>query len=246
MSNQAVVHSDGFAGAPSRWRINKHEDRLPMCAKIIADLNPSSLLDIGAGDGLFLDRLSSATRSLEELAGIELNEDAVQVMRNKGYNAHACSASAEYPFEDAHFDLVFAGEVVEHVFDPDAMLRECRRVLTRSGTLVITTPNLLAWHNRILMLLGVTPFFVEHSYVETYGPMYSLLKRPSVPVGHLRIYNLTPLRALLQRNGFEIKKVQGFAFLPIPGLFAIDRAISRVRPALASGFVVTASPMPTA
>ncbi len=43
MSNQAV-HSDGFSGAPSRWRINKHEDRLPLCAKIITGLNPSSLL----------------------------------------------------------------------------------------------------------------------------------------------------------------------------------------------------------
>ena len=246
MSDQAVVHSDGFAGAPSRWRVNKYEDRLPMCAKMITALNPSSLLDIGAGDGLFLDRLSSTAPSIEELAGIELNEDAVRVMRSKGYNAHAGSASAVYPFDSARFDVVFAGEVIEHVFDPDAMLRECRRVLTRSGTLVITTPNLLAWHNRILMLLGVTPFFVEHSYVETYGPMYSLLKRPSVPVGHLRIYNLTPLKALLQRNGFEIKKVRGFAFLPVPGLFAIDRGISRGRPALASGFVVTASPAPAA
>ena len=56
------------------------------------------------------------------------------------------------------------------------------------------------------MMLGVTPFFVEHSYVETYGPKCSLLRRASVPVGHLRIYNLTPLKALLRRNGFEVKK----------------------------------------
>ena len=243
MNDQSAVLSDGFAGAPSRWRTSKYEDRLPICGRIIRALDPSRLLDVGAGDGLFLDSLASASRGQVGLAGIELNEAAVQTMRAKGYDAHVCSASAAYPFDDAHFDVVFAGEVIEHVFDPDAMLRECRRVLAKSGALVITTPNLLAWHNRILMLLGVTPFFVEHSYVETYGPKYSLLKRASVPVGHLRIYNLTPLKALLERNGFKVRKVRGFAFLPVPGLFAIDKAISRGRPALASGFVVTATPV---
>jgi 2-polyprenyl-3-methyl-5-hydroxy-6-metoxy-1,4-benzoquinol methylase len=242
LDDRVAVRGDGFAGAPSRWRTNKYEDRLPMCVKIIIASNPSRVLDIGAGDGLVLDWLSNETQNRVECTGIELNEDAVQLMRDKGHTAHVCSASAKYPFDDEQFDVVFAGEVIEHVFDPDAMLRECHRVLTPSGTLVITTPNLLAWHNRLLMLLGVTPFFVEHSYLETYGPKYSLLRRASVPVGHLRIYNLTPFKALLRRNGFKIEKVRGFAYLPIPGLFMMDKAISRSRPALASGFVVTASP----
>jgi 2-polyprenyl-3-methyl-5-hydroxy-6-metoxy-1,4-benzoquinol methylase len=212
-----------------------------MCIEIITAFNPARVLDIGAGDGLVLDRLSDAAQNRVELTGIELNPAAVQRMREKGHNAYECSASSEYPFDNGHFDVVFAGEVIEHVFDPDAMLRECRRVLMPGGTLVITTPNLLAWYNRLLMLLGVTPFFVEHSYVETYGPKYSLLRRSSVPVGHLRIYNLTPLKALLNRNGFQVNTVQGHAFLPIPGLFALDKAISKTRTALASGFVVTAS-----
>jgi len=78
--------------------------------------------------------------------------------------------------------------------------------------------------------------------VQTYGPMYSILRRASVPVGHLRIYNLTPLKALLNRNGFEVNTTNGYAFLPIPGLFTLDKSISRTRSALASGFIVTASP----
>lgn len=245
LDGRTAVSGEGFAGAPSRWRTTKYEDRLLLCVRIITALNPSRVLDIGAGDGLVLDWLSQASPNQAELTGIELNVDAVQRMREKGYQAYECSASSEYPFDEGQFDVVFAGEVIEHVIDPDAMLRECRRVLTPAGTLVITTPNLLAWHNRLLMLLGVTPFFVEHSYIETYGPMYSLRRRPSSPVGHLRIYNLTPLKALLARNGFEVKTVQGCAFLPISGLFTVDKAISRTRPALASLLVLTASPNAT-
>lgn len=240
MDERTAVGKDGYAGAPSAWR-TKYEDRLPLCVKIISALNPSRVLDVGAGDGLVLDRLSGAQEKHAEFSGIELNADAVRRMREKGYDAYECSASSKYPFKDDHFDVVFAGEVIEHVIDPDAMLGECRRVLSPSGTLVITTPNLLAWHNRLLMMLGVTPFFVEHSYVETYGPKYSFLRRASVPVGHLRIYNLTPLKALLARNGFQVQAVQGCAFLPVPGLFAADKAISRIRPTLASVFVITAS-----
>jgi 2-polyprenyl-3-methyl-5-hydroxy-6-metoxy-1,4-benzoquinol methylase len=243
VNGQTTVTGDGFAGAPSRWRLNKYEDRLPKCIDVIRALNPSHVLDVGAGDGRVLDLLSGSAEGTVELTGIELNADAVQRMREKGYKAHECSASADYPFEDGYFDLVFAGEVIEHVFDPDAMLSECRRVLAPSGTLVITTPNLLAWYNRILMLLGVTPFFVEHSYVRTYGPMYSLLRRSSDPVGHLRIFNATPLKALLNQNGFEVQAIKGYAFLPIVGIAAMDKLISKVRPTLASGFIVTASLM---
>jgi 2-polyprenyl-3-methyl-5-hydroxy-6-metoxy-1,4-benzoquinol methylase len=241
LDDRGPVRKDGYAGAPSLWRTSRFEDRLPRCVATVTGLRPSRVLDVGAGDGLFLDRLVDAGHNASDLTGVELNTEAVERMREKGYNAHELSATSPYPFEDGYFDVVFAGEVIEHVFDPDAMLAECHRVLSPTGTFVLTTPNLLAWHNRLLMLLGLTPFFVEHSYIETYGPKYSLLRRASTPAGHLRIYNLTPLKALLSRNGFNVKTVKGCAFLPIPALFSIDKAISRSRAGLASIFVVTAS-----
>jgi 2-polyprenyl-3-methyl-5-hydroxy-6-metoxy-1,4-benzoquinol methylase len=239
MGPVSSLDTGGFSAAPSRWRLSKYEDRLPLCQAIIMERRPSRVLDVGSGDGLFLDSLAAAGIPQAGLTGIEMNADAVQAMIQKGYSAHQISANSPYPFEDGRFDVVFAGEVLEHVFDPNAMLDECRRVLKPGGILLLTTPNLLSWYNRVLVLFGITPFFVEHSYVETYGPKYSLLRKSSDPVGHLRIYNLRPLHALLKRTGFRVLHTGGYAFLPVPVLFQFDRMVSRARPSLGSGFIVT-------
>ena len=231
----------GFADAPSVWRLNRFEDRLPVCLRAILAAKPLRVLDVGAGDGLVLDKLSESGLARSMLSAIELNSPAVEAMLAKGYDAHQLSASGQYPFGDGEFDVVFAGEIIEHVLDPDRLLQECRRVLKPGARLVLSTPNLLAWYNRILALLGITPFFVEHSYKTTYGPRFSFLRKSSKPVGHLRIYNLRPLKAILQNNGFEVAAVRGCAFLPVPLLFSVDKAISRSRPSLASILVVVAT-----
>lgn len=46
------------------------------------------------------------------------------------------------PLPDERVDLVLALEVIEHLVNPDHMLREARRVLRSGGSLVISTPNL--------------------------------------------------------------------------------------------------------
>jgi len=47
-----------------------------------------------------------------------------------------------FPYEGGHFDLVIAGEILEHmIYDPMHLLLESRRVLREGGTLLITTPN---------------------------------------------------------------------------------------------------------
>src|SRR5882757_4592831 len=47
-----------------------------------------------------------------------------------------------FPYEGGYFDLVIAGEILEHmIYDPMHLLLESRRVLREGGTLLITTPN---------------------------------------------------------------------------------------------------------
>ncbi|MGC9108445.1 MAG: class I SAM-dependent methyltransferase [Infirmifilum sp.] len=46
------------------------------------------------------------------------------------------------PLPDERVDLVLALEFIEHLVNPDHMLREARRVLRSGGSLVISTPNL--------------------------------------------------------------------------------------------------------
>ncbi|GAA4073204.1 class I SAM-dependent methyltransferase [Nonomuraea sp. NPDC050663] len=88
----------------------------------------------------------------------------------------------EMPFEDASFDKVIAAEILEHIPDDMAAMRELLRVLKPGGTAAITVPAFLP--ERICWALD-----------EAYH---------TAPGGHVRIYTLAELQAKLKATGFEI------------------------------------------
>lgn len=61
------------------------------------------------------------------------------------------------PFADAQFDLLWCSEVIEHLHDVPAALREFRRVLKPGGRMVLTTPCSYFWLMRCASLLGFSP-----------------------------------------------------------------------------------------
>lgn len=61
-----------------------------------------------------------------------------------------CQGDAEsLPFKDEIFDVIVAGELIEHLFNPTRFLRDCYRILKDKGILIITTPNRKSWWERI-------------------------------------------------------------------------------------------------
>jgi SAM-dependent methyltransferase len=222
------------------YKADRFDDRIPRCMEIVRRLRAERVLDIGCGNGFFLDLCRAAGVGLTRCAGIEIASAGANIVRSKGYECSAQSAEQPFVYEDEAFDLVFAGEVIEHVVDPDAVLTEIHRVLAPGGALILTTPNLAAWFNRVLLLLGITPMFVEHSYRATYGPAFSLFKRVGKPVGHLRIFTWVPLREVLKQNGFAIESECASACLPFRFLHTFDRIVARAAPSLGANMIVLA------
>ena len=68
---------------------------------------------------------------------------------------------AETAPEGARYDVIFCGEVIEHLFSPDALLRDLRVLLQPSGILILSTPNLGYYVNRLLLLVGISPLYLE-------------------------------------------------------------------------------------
>jgi SAM-dependent methyltransferase len=96
-------------------------------------------LDIGCGTGYGaaeLAKLASAT------FGIDVAADALTYAHFHYPAPHFNQASAaSLPFRNASFDIVTAFEVIEHLSDSRALLSEARRVLTRDGVFLVSTPN---------------------------------------------------------------------------------------------------------
>ncbi len=103
-----------------------HLRRLEILRKLIAGQQSSFALDVGCGGG-YLKEIG-----VSEVVGIDITTSrAVTVI-----------ASAEYlPFRDQSFELLFAGEVIEHLSEPGRALKDWVRVLGKAGRVIISTPN---------------------------------------------------------------------------------------------------------
>src|SRR5437899_3225981 len=121
-------------------------------------------LDVGCGDGCLV------ILGLRSVVGID-------VRRANG--VAICSSAENLPFRDNTFDLIFAGEVLEHLESPLKGLRDWSRVLKPTGTLIMSTPN------------------------------GTLVKWDSGHPEHKGTYAPAEVIAVLQRTGFRVVKIVG-------------------------------------
>ncbi len=173
----------------------------------------------------------------------EFSEAAARLLASAGLSAAQGELGRDrIPVADGSVDLVILSEVIEHLPDSDAALRELHRVLRPGGGLVLTTPNLAGWLNRVQLVLGYQPVGTETGteWVFGRGPFVPV----SRPVGHLQLLTLPALRGLLGLHGFDITEVEGLPFSTnVPGagrLGFVDRALAHW-PSLASSLLVAAS-----
>jgi SAM-dependent methyltransferase len=97
--------------------------------------NAIRILDIGCGTGANLEMLSQ----FGEAEGVDVSDDALEFCRLKGLNAQKGLAE-RLPFDDGTFDLTTALDVVEHLDDDVAGLREMHRVTKKGGFSLIFVP----------------------------------------------------------------------------------------------------------
>lgn len=147
--------------------------------KHFPNLSGISLLECGIARGGLAEVLS---REGAICYGVDINPRSipgVEIVRadlNKGFPRFATL-----------FDVIFAGEVMEHLFDDVAFVASCRELLKPGGLLIVTVPNLVFGVNRLLMLFGKMPMFAHAPY-------------------HYHIYTKKTLGELIERQGFRILK----------------------------------------
>ena len=189
------------------------EDRHKKVLKIFSKHKLEKILDVGCGDGNFSILLKEACKA-KEVYGIEISEEGVESARKKGVKAFQLDIDEDdFPFEEDYFDDIFAGEVIEHLFDPDHFLDEVYRVLKPQGIFVLSTPNLAAIHNRIALLFGYQPFPLGVSARMNIGRIYEPDSDQSLD--HVRVLTLRSLKEMLKIHKFKILDVKGScAMLP--------------------------------
>lgn len=220
----------------------KLTDRHIKVLKIFSKYRFNRILDVGCGDGNFSVLLKEAC-SAKEVYGIEISEKSVRAARKMGVKAFQLDIDEEdFPFEEGYFDAIFAGEIIEHLFDPDHLLDEIYRTLNEKGILVITTPNLASLYNRIALLLGFQPYYYNVSPRKSLGHLFEFDEHIDSSWSHIRMFTLRSLKELLKYHKFEILKVYGCSYGAPPNfvLSAIFKSINKILdifPSLSVGLI---------
>ena len=98
------------------------------------------IIDIGCGDGFHLEILRDFGRKGWQLEGVDFDERAATIARNKGLTVHQ-GLLEELNLPQASYDLAFLIQTIEHVADPPALLRQVKSLLRPGGRVIIVTDN---------------------------------------------------------------------------------------------------------
>ena len=143
------------------------------------------VLDVGCGEGAFTSELA---RAGARVVGVDVAEEPLRRARSRDPSLDLRLVEPAGPWElpDSSFDVVWAGEVIEHVADTASWMSELRRVLCSGGLLLISTPA-----HELTERLRLA--FSERAFAQHFDPRSD----------HLRFYSRRTLSALICEFGFE-------------------------------------------
>jgi SAM-dependent methyltransferase len=161
----------------------------------------AQILDIGCSGGALLSDLHNC--GYKNLHGIDVSPAAIEICQGRGCAVVRVMDATQPDYPDNTFDLVIAGDVLEHLEHADAALKQWRRILKPGGTLIVLVPA--------FMFLWTSHDDVNH---------------------HFRRYRLGQLRRDLGRQGFTLPvgSYWNFSlFAPIAAIRILMRAFSSPR-----------------
>jgi 2-polyprenyl-3-methyl-5-hydroxy-6-metoxy-1,4-benzoquinol methylase len=164
--------------ADQRLRMPLIPDRAPWIEQLCAQTAPGEVAHIGCGDSPYTaERLPAGALLHQHLVrvapvtGFDIDPDALELLKTALPTERFVLAdvSASIPdTERARYELVVAGEVLEHVPDADAFLRGCRRLLSPGGRVCVTVPNACSPKIGLRALAGREMIHPDHRTY--YGP----------------------------------------------------------------------------
>lgn len=167
---------------PKTWTAGSHRERFEFVRPLVEN---RAVLDVGAGSGVdrpdWMHALIAGVAT--KAVGVELDERLAARARELGFDVVV--GDAEAIELGGRFDVVWAGELIEHLSCPGRFLDGVAAHLVPGGELVLTTPNAFAVSNFVYRIGG----------------------RPRVNAGHVCWYDETTLRHLLARHGFDVREV---------------------------------------
>ncbi len=194
-----------------RFSFLKYPGRLHFIRSAIGD-KKLTLLDVGnLGDGA--STCAILKKDVERNGGTYYGLDSNEPLTKKlNLPNQVIGDLHKTEFKDGEFDMIYAGEIIEHTWTPAVMIGECRRILKDGGRIVLDTPNPYSVLNILRFLLkkedamGDNRTLVYHEAKNAFGELKEkgqVLLQPQ----HKIFFTPAMLKQLLETQGFVIETI---------------------------------------
>jgi SAM-dependent methyltransferase len=119
------------------WFRGRRAVYLGLLAHELAGRRPKRVLDLGCGNGGFLEGLAAIG---DEVYPSDISLESLGHCRTRGFGAGALSSGYALPYKDGAFDLVCMFDAIEHIEDDARAMREVARVLAPGGSVFVSVP----------------------------------------------------------------------------------------------------------
>lgn len=156
--------------------------------------SPTKILDVGCASGWFLSKLKQNYKKAD-CYGVDVYREAIAYGKKKYKNLHLKVGDAhKLPFNSSTFDVIVCCEVVEHVLNPLAVLKEIKRVLKKDGVAIIEMDSgnflfTLVWYFWTHFRHGVW----EHAHIQTLNAkkLEGMILKSGLKIKKRKIFNMS-------------------------------------------------------
>ncbi|MGB7441355.1 MAG: class I SAM-dependent methyltransferase [Coleofasciculaceae cyanobacterium] len=189
------------------------------------------ILDIGCGSGILGRRIKQNINC--EIVGVTYSEseatlaskylDKVLVNDLNSFNSHQLG----------QFDCIICSHILEHLYQPQELLKQLNNNLTSEGVLIVALPNVLHWKQRLEFLKG--------NFKYTDGGLMDKT--------HFRFFDWDTSLTLIENSGFKVTSRSSDGYFPLPLIrkiiqpvaFSLDKLATKTMPGLfGTQFIIVA------
>ncbi|HXY28691.1 MAG TPA: bifunctional glycosyltransferase/class I SAM-dependent methyltransferase [Acidimicrobiales bacterium] len=152
----------------------------------LSDREPQRILDLGCSDGRLGELLRLCGHTVVGVDSVKL--DGVADRLDEFIEADLNDGLPEEVGSD--FDVVLGADVLEHVYDPAALLAEAKRVVRPGGGIMVSVPNVAHWYPRLRMAFG----------------RFQYERRGIFDYGHIRFFTGRSFERMATATGLQVRK----------------------------------------
>jgi 2-polyprenyl-3-methyl-5-hydroxy-6-metoxy-1,4-benzoquinol methylase len=152
--------------------------------KKILDIGCTDMPNISLHSNFLHKKICENVNKKVKVLGVDNNKNKIKKMKLQGYNC--INANILKKFTKQKFDLIIAGEIIEHISDQNKFILSLKNLLSKNGKILITTPN----PNGVMSVLG-----------------YWFFKNERGGEGHVLWQSPKTLKLLCLKNKLLVKKV---------------------------------------